>query len=54
MTVRRMSIPGTPGGEAVQGSLERICRFTGLVGATELFCAEVYRGMAGLSQEKGD
>ena len=44
--------PATPG--AIQGSQERICRFARLVGASEQFCSEVYHGVAGLSQEKGD
>ena len=47
--------PETPSLEkAIQGSLERICRFARLVGASEQFCAEVYHGVAGLSQEEGD
>ena len=46
--------PATPGGGAIQGSLEGICRFARLVGTSEQFCAEVYHGVAGLSQEKGD
>ena len=49
-----MPDPATPGGEAIQGLLERICRFARLMGASEQFCAEVYHGVAGLSQEKGD
>ena len=46
--------PATPEGEAIQGSLERIYRFAQLVGTSKQFCAEVYRGVAGLSQEEGD
>ena len=41
--------PATLGGEAIQGSLERICRFARLVGTSEQFCMRVYHGVAGLS-----
>ena len=40
--------------KAIQGSLERVCRFARLVGASEQHFAEVYHGVAGLSEEKGD
>ena len=45
--------PAMPG-EVIQGSLERICGFARLVGTSEQFTAEVYHGVAGVSQEKGD
>ena len=44
--------PRNTGGEAIQGSLERICRFPRLPGTSEQFCAEVYHSLAQLSQEK--
>ena len=46
--------PRHAGAEAIQGLLERICRFARRVGASEQFCAEVYHSVARLSQEKGD
>ena len=46
--------PVTPGGKALQGLLERTFHFARLAGASEEFCAEVYHGVAELSQEKGD
>ena len=45
--------PAKPG-RRLYNSLERICRFARLVGPSEQFCAEVYHGVAGLSQEEGD
>ena len=45
--------PAPRGGQAIQGSLERICRFPRLVAASEQFSAEVYHGVVELSQEKG-
>ena len=46
--------PCHAGEEGIQGSLERMCRFSRLVGASEQCCAEIYHGVGGLSQEKGD
>ena len=53
-TAERSLTDKLAGGEAIQGSLETIWRFVRFVGASEQFCADVYHGVAGLSQEKGD